>query len=295
MEKRPLFKGVATALVTPFDENGIDLGSFGRMLEYQIKNGADALVICGTTGESATLSFGEKCELTAFAAEKIDRRVPLIVGTGGNDTARACRLSKRVAALGADALLLVTPYYNKCTQQGLVGYYREVSECSELPFIAYNVPSRTGVRIEPETASEIASLPLAAGYKDAGDSISDTARTIALCGEGFPVYSGNDDRVVPVLSLGGAGVISVVSNVFPARVKSMCDSFFKGDTVSAAKQQLELLPLAQALFCEVNPIPVKAALAELGFCKNILRAPLTALSEPYRESLVSIIEVTKDR
>ncbi|MBO4453144.1 MAG: 4-hydroxy-tetrahydrodipicolinate synthase [Clostridia bacterium] len=287
MEKTPLFKGVATALATPFDESGIDLSAFGNMIERQINAGVSAIVVCGTTGEASTLTREEKRRLTAFAAERVNGRVPVISGSGCNDTAEAIKLSKDAAEAGADALLIVTPYYNKCTQKGLAEYYKAVSEAAGKPFIAYSVPSRTGVRIEPETAAKIAELPLAYGIKDAGDSISDTARTVMLCGEKLPLYCGCDDRILPVLSLGGYGAVSVVSNLFPAETERLCDSFFEGKTKEAAELQLKLLPLIKALFCEVNPIPLKAALAEMGLCRNLLRAPLTAISEEGRKELLS--------
>lgn len=289
MKKSLVFRGAATALATPFDEKGIDYYALAKIIDHQLTHGIDALVVCGTTGEASTLSLEEKMELIAFTVRQVHGRVPVIAGTGANDTKKAIELSEFSACVGVDALLVVTPYYNKCTQRGLLGYYNDIAAASELPFIAYSVPARTGMKIEPETAVRLAENPLCVGLKDAGDSISDTARIISLCGEGLPVYSGNDDRILPVLSLGGKGVISVMSNLIPAEVKRLCALFFDGDTARAAEKQTALIPLCEALRSEVNPIPLKAALAELGLCKNILRAPLTSLSPENADALFKII------
>ncbi len=290
MKKSLIFRGAATALVTPFTENGIDYIAFAKMIDFQLSRGIDALVVCGTTGESSTLCDEEKRELIAFAVKQVRNRVPVIAGTGCNDTKRAASLSEYAAGVGADALLVVTPYYNKCTQKGLVAYYNDIASASGLPFIAYSVPARTGMKIEPETAARIAESPLACGIKDAGDSISDTARIISLCGEELPVYSGNDDRILPVLSLGGKGVISVMSNIIPAEVKRLCTLFFDNDIPRASALQTALIPLCDALRCEINPIPVKAALAEMGFCENILRAPLTSISREHAHELMKTLK-----
>lgn len=294
MKKSLVFRGAATALATPFNENGIDYLAFAKMIDHQLTRGIDALVVCGTTGESSTLTDTEKRELIDFTVKQVRNRVPVIAGTGCNDTKRACAMSEYAALAGADALLAVTPYYNKCTQKGLVGYYNDIASASGLPFIAYSVPARTGMKIEPETALRISENPLAAGLKDAGDSISDTARIISLCGDALPIYSGNDDRILPVLSLGGKGVISVMSNLIPFEVKKLCALFFDGEIERAAELQTELIPLCDALRCEVNPIPIKAALAEMGFCKNILRAPLTGISPENAEKLIKIIHALDD-
>lgn len=291
MKKTLVFRGAATALATPFDESGIDYYSYAKMIDFQLTHGIDALVVCGTTGESATLSDEEKKELIDFTVRQVRKRVPVIAGTGGNNTKKACALSEYAASAGADAILAVTPYYNKCTQKGLISYYEDIASASGLPFIAYSVPARTGMKIEPETALRISENSLCAGLKDAGDSIADTAKTISLCGEALPVYSGNDDRVIPVLSLGGKGVISVMSNLIPAKVKKLCTLFFDGEINKAAGLQTELIPLCDALRCEVNPIPLKAALAEKGFCKNILRAPLTSLST---ENTAKVLRVVRE-
>lgn len=290
MKKSLVFRGAATALATPFLENGIDYIAFAKMIDYQLSCGIDALVVCGTTGESSTLTDDEKKELIAFAVNQVRKRVPVIAGTGCNDTKRACALSEYAAKSGADAILAVTPYYNKCTQKGLVGYYNDIASASGLPFIAYSVPARTGMKIEPETAALIAENKLAVGIKDAGDSISDTARIISLCGDELPLYSGNDDRILPVLSLGGKGVISVMSNMIPAEVKRLCTLFFDNDIARASALQTALIPLCDALRCEINPIPIKAALAEMGFCENILRAPLTGISPENKGMLLKIMK-----
>ena len=269
MKKTLIFRGVATALITPFNDKGMDYISLAKIIEFQLTHGVDALVVCGTTGESATLTDDEKKELIDFTVRQTRKRVPVIAGTGSNDTKKACAMSEYAAKAGADGLLVVTPYYNKCTQKGLIDYYSSVSSVSGLPYIAYSVPSRTGVKIDPETCR---------GLKDAGDSISDTAKVISLCGESLPVYSGNDDRVIPILSLGGKGVISVMSNIIPLETKMLCQTFFDGNTHSAAYMQTKLIPLCNALFSEVNPIPIKALMAEKGFCKNIVRPPLTLMT-----------------
>ena len=289
MKKSIVFRGVATALATPFDEKGIDYISVAKMIDFQLSHGVDALVVCGTTGESSTLTEDEKKELISFTVRQVRSRVPVIAGTGCNDTKRACKMSEYAASAGVDALLIVTPYYNKCTQKGLVSYYSDIASASNLPFIAYSVPARTGMKIAPETAVKIAENKQAVGFKDAGDSIADTARIISLCGDELPIYSGNDDRILPVLSLGGKGVISVMSNLIPFEVKRLCNLYFDGDIQKAAELQTHLIPLCDALRCEVNPIPLKAALSELGFCKNILRAPLTELSRDNRKLLTKII------
>lgn len=289
MKKTLVFRGAATALATPFDQNGIDYLAFAKMIDHQLTNGIDALVVCGTTGESATLSDAEKKELIDFTVRQVRGRVPVIAGTGSNDTRRACALSEYAASVGVDGLLVVTPYYNKCTQKGLIAYYNDIASASGLPFIAYSVPARTGLKIEPETALALSENRSAVGLKDAGDSISDTARAIALCGDALPIYSGNDDRIIPILSLGGKGVISVMSNLIPYKVKKLCSLFFDGETELAARLQTELMPLCDVLRCEVNPIPLKAALNKMGMCKNILRAPLTEMSAEHEQQLINVI------
>ena len=274
----PIFEGVATALITPFDESGIDFGALEKIIERQIGSGVSALVAAGTTGEGSTLTRGEYRELIRFSAKIINKRVPLIAGAGSNDTKKAAEAAKDACDCGADALLLVTPYYNKCTQRGLLRHYAEIAGAAKLPFIAYNVPARTGMEIAPETAGKIAAMKYAAGIKDAGGNLAKTLKTVACCQAKMPLYSGSDDLIVPTLSVGGKGVISVLSNVAPEKAVLLCELFNKGKTREAAEMQAALLPLTEALFCEVNPIPVKAAMSYIGACKNIVRAPLTPLS-----------------
>ena len=287
MKKESIFRGAATALITPLDENGINFEQFGRLIDWQIEKGIDALVICGTTGEGSTLSDEEHRAALSFAAERTAGRVPLIAGTGSNDTAYAIELTKFACEVGYDGMLLVTPYYNKATQKGLVASFTAIADESTKPCILYNVPSRTGVNIEPATYAALADHPMISAIKEANGNISKIAETAALVGDKLDLYSGNDDQIVPILSLGGAGVISVLSNVFPTETSLLCKKFFAGDLAGARKMQLDFLPLINALFCEVNPIPVKAAMAAMGFCENYLRLPLTTMEENDRAKLIA--------
>ena len=289
MKKESIFRGAATALITPLDKNGINFEQFGKVIDWQIEKGIDALVICGTTGEGSTLSDEEHRTALAFAAERTAGRVPLIAGTGSNDTAYAIELTKFACEVGYDGMLLVTPYYNKATQKGLIASFTAIADESTKPCILYNVPSRTGVNIEPATYAALADHPMIGAIKEANGNISKIAETAALVGDKLDIYSGNDDQIVPILSLGGAGVISVLSNVFPTETSLLCKKFFAGDLAGARKMQLDFLPLINALFCEVNPIPVKAAMAAMGFCENYLRLPLTPMEENDREKLISIM------
>jgi len=285
MKKSLVFRGVATALATPFTECGIDYIALAKMIDFQLSNGIDALVICGTTGESATLSDEEKKELIAFAVRQVRNRVPVIAGTGCNDTKRATALSEYAARVGADAILAVTPYYNKCTQNGLVEYYKAICEAVSIPVIAYNVPGRTGVEIQPATMAKIAEIPNIAGIKDAGGNMSKTMETFRLVREKCDVYSGEDALNLPILACGGAGVISVLSNVVPADVKKLCTLVKDGKLQEAIELNDKLLPLANACFVEVNPIPVKQAMNLLGFDAGTPRAPLTKLEPQNEEKL----------
>ena len=279
MRENPIFRGVATALITPLTESGIDFEAFGRVIDWQIDEGIDALVIAGTTGEGSTLTDEEHREAIRYAVERTAGRVPVIAGTGSNDTAYALDLSRYACEAGADALLVVTPYYNKATQKGLIQMYTAIADASTKPLILYNVPSRTGVNIEPATYAALADHPNIAAIKEANSNISKIVETAALVGDRLDIYSGNDDQVVPILAMGGAGVISVLSNIMPARTAEMCRRWFQGDTAGAAALQCELLPLINALFSQVNPIPVKAAMAAMGFCENYVRMPLTPMEE----------------
>ncbi|MBQ3692491.1 MAG: 4-hydroxy-tetrahydrodipicolinate synthase [Clostridia bacterium] len=287
MAKQTIFKGAATALITPLNENGIDFENFGRLIDWQIEQGIDALVICGTTGEASTLTDAEHKEAIRFAVERINGRVPMIAGTGGNDTAYAVELTKYACEAGADACLVVTPYYNKATQNGLVKMFTAIADASTKPIILYNIPSRTGVNIAPETFVKLAEHPRIAAVKEASGNISQCVKIMQLVGDKIDMYSGNDDQIVPLLSLGGSGVISVLSNVFPKETSELCKKFFNGDVSGSAEMQFKYLPLINALFSEVNPIPVKAAMSKLGFGENYVRLPLTPMEDAHAEVLYS--------
>ena len=290
MTTNPIFRGVATAIITPTNADGVDYEAFGRLIDWQIEEGINAIVVCGTTGENPTLSDEEHKECIRFCVERVNHRVPVIAGTGSNDTAHAIAMTKYASAVGADAILVVTPYYNKATQKGLVAMFTAIADASAVPMIVYNVPSRTGVGIEPATYAELAKHPRIAAIKEANGNISKIVETAALLDGALDIYSGNDDQIVPILSMGGLGVISVLSNVMPRKTVEMCDRWFAGDVKGAAELQKELLPLTNALFCEVNPIPVKAALAAMGFCENFLRLPLTPMEDAHWQKLKAIME-----
>lgn len=282
--KMPIFTGAAVAIITPMLPDGsVDYKGLADLVEFQIKGGTDAIVICGTTGESATLKDDEHLECIRVAVETAAGRIPVIAGTGSNYTEHAVEMSKEAKARGADALLLVTPYYNKTTQRGLVASFNTIVDAAGLPAILYNVPSRTGVNIESATAKELAKNPLICGIKEASGNISQIAMTAALCGDELPLYSGNDDQVVPILALGGKGVISVVSNVAPEPVHRMCQLWFEGEVAESRDLQLQLMGLCKAMFCEVNPIPVKAALDMMGLPAGPCRLPLVPLSDDHAE------------
>ena len=284
--KTPIFKGSATALVTPFDRQGeLDEPALLALIDWQLRCGTDALVVCATTGECATLSDREWSRVVSLAVERAAGRVPVIAGTGRNDTIHALRLGQEAKALGADAVLTVTPYYNKTTQQGLLRHYLFLAEGVELPMLLYNVPSRTGMSFRAETYAALAEHPNIYGVKEASGDFGLILRTRALCPEDFALYSGNDDQIVPILALGGLGVISTAANVVPAELHTMCSSFFRGDLPEARAIQLRLQPLIQALFLEVNPIPVKAALAAMGRMEETVRMPLTTLGPAARRAL----------
>lgn len=286
MKHEPIFRGVATALITPTDENGIDFAAFKKLINWQIDEGINALVICGTTGEGSTLSDQEHRDALQCAVETAAGRVPIIAGTGSNDTSYAIELTKFACSIGCDGMLCVTPYYNKATQKGLVAMYSAIGDASTKPIILYNVPSRTGVNIEPATYVELAKHPRIAGIKEANGNISKIVETAALVGDQLSIYSGNDDEIVPIMACGGIGVISVLSNVAPCQTVEICDKFFAGDVSGAMALQAKYLPLIRALFSEVNPIPVKAAMAAMGFCKDYLRLPLTPMEEGHKAVLL---------
>lgn len=283
--KKPIFEGMATAIITPITENGIDYEAFKKLIDWQIEEGINAIVVCGTTGESSTLTDEEHREAIKFAVEYVNGRVPVIAGTGSNDTAYALDLTKFSCEAGVDGVLVVTPYYNKATQNGLIKLFTQIADVASAPVILYNVPSRTGVNIEPATVAALAEHPNINAIKEASGNISKIAEIAHLCGDKINIYSGNDDQVVPIMSLGGKGCISVLSNLLPKESALMCKKFFEGDVKGAAQMQLDYLPLINALFSEVNPIPVKAAMAEMGYCEDYLRLPLTQMEPAHREVL----------
>ena len=282
-----IFKGAAVAIITPMQENReINYPKLAQILDDQIANHTDAIVICGTTGESSTLTHEEHLEAIRFTVEHVAGRVPVIAGTGSNCTETAIYLSTEAERYGADALLVVTPYYNKATQKGLIAHYTAIAEAVSLPIIMYNVPSRTGCNIQPETAAYLAkNVKNIVGIKEASGNISQIAKLMELAGDQIELYSGNDDQVVPILSLGGLGVISVLSNVAPQQTHDMVMRFLEGDVAGSREIQLKALPLIDALFCEVNPIPVKAAMNMMGWEAGPLRMPLTEMEPEHKERL----------
>ncbi len=286
MKNGSIFQGAATAVVTPLTEKGVDYPAFEKLLKWQVAQGIDALVICGTTGESSTLTDEEHRQVLQFAMDTVGGQVPMIAGTGSNDAAYAIELTKFACEIGYDAMLLVTPYYNKTTQKGLVAMFTAIADASTKPIILYNVPSRTGVNIEPATYAKLAEHPMIWAIKEAGGNISKIVETAALVGDKLDIYSGNDDQIVPILACGGKGVISVLSNVVPAETSLICKKFFDGDVAGAMELQKKYLNLINALFCEVNPIPVKAAMAAMGFCENYLRLPLVPMEKAHEEVLL---------
>ena len=290
MEKKHIFTGAATAIVTPMNESGVDYDALGKLIDWQIASGISAIVVCATTGEAPTLTDNEHCKVLEFAIQRSGRKVPIIAGTGSNDTAHAIMMTQFACAIGADAVLCVTPYYNKPTQTGLIASYSAIADASSVPVIVYNVPSRTGTNIEPETYSVLADHPNICGIKEANGRISKIAEAFRLVGDRLDIYSGNDDQIVPILSLGGKGVISVLANVMPTQTSEICRRFFEGDVKGSAALQLKLLPLIKALFSQTNPIPVKAALARMGLIEDRLRLPLTPMEEPFRSKLYERME-----
>lgn len=283
--KKILFKGCGTAISTPFDENGVNLKEFERLIENQIQNKVDAIIVCGTTGESSTMTTEEKKQAIECAVKTANGRIPIIAGTGGNNTKQVIENSKLAESLGVDGLLIVTPYYNKCTQKGLVEHYKVIAQSVSLPIILYSVPSRTGVNIEPKTCLELSKIENIVAIKEASGNISQVAEIAHLCGDNLHIYSGNDDQILPILSLGGLGVISVLSNVKPEYTHNIVQNFFSGNIEKATKMQLDALPLIKALFSEVNPIPVKAALNIQGYDFGIPRLPLTPMTVEKMEVL----------
>ena len=284
------FQGSATALITPFHENGVNYNVLGELIENQIAGGTDAIVLLGTTGEPSTMTFEEEHILMEYAVKKINGRTKVIFGCGSNNTRDAVYTAQAAERFGADGLLAVTPYYNKCTQNGLVEYYKAICESVSIPVIAYNVPGRTGVEIQPATMAKIAEIPNIAGIKDAGGNMSKTMETFRLVREKCDVYSGEDALNFPILAVGGAGVISVLSNIVPAEVKKLCTLVKDGKLAEAIELNDRLLPLASACFVEVNPIPVKEAMNLLGFDAGTPRAPLTRMETANREKLITAMQ-----
>ena len=289
MQKSTVFTGAAVAIITPFTNNQVDYPQLGAMIERQIAGSTDAIVICGTTGESSTLTDEEHRECIRYCVEKVAGRVPVIAGTGSNDTDYAISLSRYACEVVADALLLVTPYYNKATPKGLIKSFTAVADAVNKPIILYNVPSRTGCNITLPVYKELAKHERIVAAKEASGNISAIAQLAAECGDSLDIYSGNDDQIVPILSLGGKGVISVLSNVVPKETHDICRLWFEGRAKESAELQLKLLKLANTLFCEVNPIPVKTAMSLMGFCSEEMRLPLCEMDEANRAKLVEVM------
>ncbi len=288
--KNTVFTGVATAIITPLTKYGIDYEQFARLIEWQIAEGVDAIVAVGTTGEGSTLTDEEHREAIRFCVERVAGRVPVIAGTGSNDTDYAISLTKYACEVGADAMLLVTPYYNKATQKGMIASFKAIADASDKPCILYNVPSRTGCNLLPKSVLELSEHPNIVAIKEASGNISQIAELAHLVGDKIDIYSGNDDQIVPILSLGGKGVISVLSNVVPRQTADMCKLFFEGKIGEARELQLKYIPLINALFSEVNPIPVKCAMSAMGYCENYVRLPLTVMEEENERKLLSIMK-----
>lgn len=284
--KKTIFKGAGVALVTPMhNDGGVDFEKLKELVDFQIENGTDAIIACGTTGESATLTEAEHLAVIEAVIRHTDGRVPVIAGTGSNDTAFAVSMSKEAARLGADGLLSVTPYYNKTSQAGLIAHFTAIADASDCPIILYNVPSRTGTAFQSETYAVLAKHPNIVGIKEANANLSMMAKTISLCGDEIDIYSGNDDEVLPCLSLGGVGVISVLSNVAPRVVHDLCYAYFEGRIEEARRYQIDYVNLISALFSDVNPIPVKEAMNLMGMQVGPCRLPLVPMSDSARENL----------
>ncbi|MBR1540618.1 MAG: 4-hydroxy-tetrahydrodipicolinate synthase [Clostridia bacterium] len=283
--KKIIFKGCGTAISTPFTDDGVNFEEFGKLLEDQIQNKVDAIIVCGTTGEASTMTIDERKETIKYAVEKVAGRVPVIAGTGSNCTAQAVEMTKFVESIGVDGALVVTPYYNKTTQDGLVAHYRTIAESTKLPIILYSVPSRTGVNILPETCKKLSEIENIVAIKEASGNISQITEIAKLCGDELNIYSGNDDQIVPIMSLGGLGVISVLSNIMPEYTHNITENYANGNVREACKMQLESIDLIKTLFSEVNPIPVKQALNFMGYHYGKPRLPLIPMSEAKAEKL----------
>ncbi len=293
MSKKTLFKGSGVAIITPFKDGKIDYDAFGKIIDFQIAGGTDAVIVCGTTGECSTLTDTEHRECIEFTVDRVAKRIPVIAGTGSNDTAYAIELSKHAVSAGVDGLLLVTPYYNKATPKGLIKHFNLIADEANAPCILYNVPSRTGCNIQLSVYKELAKNPNIVAAKEASGNISQVAKLIAECGDSLDIYSGNDDEIVPMLSLGAKGVISVLANPMPRVAHDICRLWFEGKVEESAKLQLKYLSLCNALFSEVNPIPVKTAMAAMGFCTEEMRLPLCEMEDENKEKLLSVMKEFK--
>ena len=283
--KTPIFEGMATAIITPTTPKGIDFDAFAKIIDWQINEGIDAIVVCGTTGECSTLKDEEHRSVITFAVKQVNKRVPVISGIGSNDTNYAVGLAKFACEAGVDGVLAVTPYYNKTTQNGLIKHFTTIADASTVPVVLYNVPTRTSINLKPQTVAKLAEHPMINAIKEASGDISQIAEIAHLCGDKINIYSGNDDQVIPIMSLGGKGCISVLSNILPKESSQMCRSYREGDIKTAMAMQLKYIPLIRAIFSEVNPIPVKAAMCKMGFCEDYLRLPLTPMEDVAREVL----------
>lgn len=283
--KKVIFKGCGTAIITPFDDNGVNFKEFEKMIENQIANKIDSIIVCGTTGEASTMSQKEKEETIKFAVKVANKRVPIIAGTGANCTKSAIEMTKFAENAGVDAVLVVTPYYNKTTQNGLIAHYTAIAKETNLPIIMYSVPGRTGVNISPKTCKELSKIDNIVAIKEASGNLSQVAEIRNLCGDELNIYSGNDDQILPVLSVGGIGVISVLSNIMPEFTHNIVEDFFNKNIEKAINSQIKAIPLINALFCEVNPIPVKAAMNMIGYNAGIPRLPLIEMSDENKKIL----------
>lgn len=288
--KEIIFQGCGTAIATPFTEEGVNFDEFKRLIEFQIENEVDAIIVCGTTGESSTMSQEEKKETIKFAIDVVAKRTKVIIGTGSNNTKDSVQMSQFAEEAGADGLLVVTPYYNKTTQKGLIAHYTEIAKAVTLPIIMYSVPSRTGVNILPETCLKLSKIENIVAIKEASGNISQVAKIASLCGENLDIYSGNDDQIIPILSLGGKGVISVLSNIMPKYTHDMTIKYFKGEIKEATKMQLDVIDLIDSLFAEVNPIPVKYALNAMGYDFGKPRLPLIELSDVNKKVIEEVMK-----
>lgn len=291
--KKTIFEGCGTAIATPFTEDGVNFEEFKKLIEFQIENEVDAIIVCGTTGEASTMTIEEKKETIKFAIDTVAKRTKVIVGTGCNNTRTAIEMSKYAEEVGADAILVVTPYYNKTTQQGLIAHYTEIARTVKIPIIMYNVPGRTGVNILPETCKELSKIENIVAIKEASGNISQVAQIASLCQDDLAIYSGNDDQIIPILSLGGKGVISVLSNIMPKYTHDMTKKYLEGNVKEATKMQLDVIDLIDTLFVEVNPIPVKYALNLMEFDFGIPRLPLIEMSIKNKKMMEEVMKKHK--